>query len=139
MPDGFSSGSNSVAHIFCLKFRHRFRFQWWEQTTGDRWKALRNLKNHWESFERNRQEKNEMFWWKKPKRILESLAGFPVSLIWSYFPLAPLCLQMYVGRRNLYVILFAEWIWNLTWKTNAGMKFYWYLHFRDFREYQKTD
>ena len=34
-----------------------------------------------------------------------SFAGFPLSLIWSYFPLAPQCQQMYLSGRNLYNVL----------------------------------
>ena len=39
------------------------------------------------------------------KLTLESFVSFSLSLIWSYFPLAPQCLQTYLSGRNLYHVL----------------------------------
>ena len=74
-----------------------------EIATSDWWKRVRNLKDRQEIFEifreTNRQEKIKCFDEKnKTKLTLNSFAGFPLSLIWSYFPLATQCLQMYLSE-----------------------------------------
>ena len=72
-----------------------------EIATSEWWKRVRNLKDRQEIFrETNRQEKIKCFDEKKneTKLTLNSFAGFPLSLIWSYFPLATQCLQMYLSE-----------------------------------------
>ena len=74
-----------------------------EIATSDWWKRVRNLKDRQEIFEifreTNRQEKIKCFDEEnKTKLTLNSFAGFPLSLIWSYFPLATQCLQMYLSE-----------------------------------------
>ena len=40
------------------------------------------------------EKKQDVLMKQTTKSILELFAGFPLSLIWSYSPLVPLCLQM---------------------------------------------
>ena len=61
-------------------------------TTADLWKSVRSLKNQWEVLEKKSTGKKQDVLMKKIKTevTFESFAGFQLSLISSYFLLAPL-------------------------------------------------
>ena len=93
----------------------------WLVKTGEKLKGERDLRFIGEKTDKKRKSfdgKNQT------KVTLESFAGFSLSLIWSYFPPSPQCLQMYLSGKNLYNVLE-----HALFYLQSGLKLFCYLVF----------
>ena len=99
-PPGNRIAKSSVLTLHNLSARNNY---WWSVKTSEK---LKRQAREFLIFIGKKQTGKKCFDKKSKIQLTrESFASFTLSLIWSYFPLAPQCVQIYLCGRNLYNVL----------------------------------